>query len=195
MKWIGERISFHEKNDISTFVIYPERKAWALSLMGAWCAMWLTIGIVMTWAFFTLKLTESEQIIVVVFMSFWLYYAQRVGRSFLWMLWGKEMLKINLTELTYKKAIRSYGKAQPYFHENISKIRLSIPEENSIQSVWENSPWVVGGERIEFDYLGKVIRLGRKINEKDAKLLFQILVKRVETFQRKRAKSSTETIA
>jgi hypothetical protein len=67
-----------------------------------------------------------------------------------------------------------------------------MPEENSLQSVWENSPWVVGGERIEFDYLGKVIRLGRKINEKDAKLLFQILVKRVELFQRKRAKSTTE---
>ena len=189
MKWIGDRISFHEKNDITTYVIYPERKAWVISLMGAWCAMWLTIGAVMIWSFFVLNLNEAEKIIVVVFMSFWFYYFQRVGRSFLWLLWGKEMLKINLTELVYKKSIRTYGKAIPFFHENIVKMRLTVPEANSLQSVWENSPWVVGGERIEFDYMGKVIRLGRKLDEKDAKLLFQSLIKRVELQQRRRSKS------
>ena len=192
MKWIGKQISFHEDKDRSTFVINPDRNGWVISLMGAWCAMWLTIGAVMTWAFFVLELTQTEQIIIIVFMSFWFYYAQRVGRSFLWLLWGKEMLKINLTELTYKKSIRSYGKAQPYFHENISKIRLTVPKENSLQAVWENSPWVVAGERIEFDYMGKVVRLGRKLNEKDAKMLFQMLTKRVEAHQRKRAKVSND---
>lgn len=190
MKWIGNRISFNEEKDIATFVIYPEKKGINISLMGAWCAMWLTIGAVMTWAFFTLNFSETEQIITVVFMTFWFYYAQKVGRSFLWMLWGKEMIKINQTELIYKKAIKSYGKAIPYFHENIHKIRMSVPKENSIQTVWESSPWVVGGERIEFDYMGKVIRLGRKIDEKEAKMVFQMITKRVDAHVRKAAKRS-----
>lgn len=188
MKMIGHRISFNEDKDIATFVIYPEKKGIYISLMGAWCAMWLTIGIVMTWAFFALQLTETEQIITVVFMTFWAYYAQRVGRSFLWMLWGKEMIKINQTELVYKKAIKNYGKAVPYFHENIQKIRMTMPKENSLQAVWENSPWVVGGERIEFDYLGKVIRLGRMVEEKEAKILFQMMTKRIDQHLRKAAK-------
>ncbi|MCT4561019.1 MAG: hypothetical protein N4A41_06545, partial [Crocinitomicaceae bacterium] len=83
---------------------------------------------------------------------------------------------------------KNYGKAVPYFHENIQKIRMTMPKENSLQAVWENSPWVVGGERIEFDYLGKVIRLGRKVEEKEAKILFQMMTKRIDQHLRKAAK-------
>lgn len=185
MKWIGNRISFHEDKLKTTFVIYPEKKAWVTALMGAWCAMWLTIGVVMFWASFALGMTETETIITFVFLAFWFYYAQKVGRSFLWMLYGKEMLKINENSLTLKRAIRKYGKATPYFFDNIERIRMSIPKENSIQSVWENSPWVVGGERLEFDYKGKTIRFGRKLPEKEAKMLFQLVTKRVEAKHRK----------
>jgi hypothetical protein len=59
-------------------------------------------------------------------------------------------------------------------------MRVTTPKENSVQTAWEKSPWIVGGERIEFDYLGKVIRFGRKLEEQDAQLLFKYLTKRVE---------------
>ncbi len=190
MKWIGERISFKEDKKKSTFIIYPEKKAIVNMLMGAWCAMWLVIGITMTWAFFTLKLTQQEKIIVVIFMIFWMYYAQRVGRAFLWLLYGKEMLKINEVGLTIKKSIRGYGKAKVYFHENIDKMRMHQPKENSIQEIWENSPWVSGGERLEFDYKGKVVRYGRKLPEKEAKTLFQMITKRVEAQIKNNKKTS-----
>jgi hypothetical protein len=44
---------------------------------------------------------------------------------------------------------------------------------------------VKGGEILEFDYMGKVIRFGRKIDEKDAKLLFNLISKRIEERLRK----------
>jgi hypothetical protein len=49
-----------------------------------------------------------------------------------------------------------------------------------MQAVWEISPWVRGGERIEFEYQGKFIRFGRKLSEKDAKLLFNLVTKRID---------------
>lgn len=185
MKWIGERISFDEDKNKATFIIYPERKAWVTGLMGAWVAMWLSIGAIMVWAYFTLKLTNQEQIIIWIFMAFWAYYAQRVGRSLLWLLYGKEMLKINEVGLIIKTATGKYGKAKEYFHENIGKMQIHIPKENSMQTAWENSPWVNGGERLEFEYKGKIIRFGKKLPEKEAKLLFQMIVKRVEAQVRK----------
>ncbi len=191
MKWIGERISFHEDKNKSTFIIYPEKKALVNMLMGAWCAMWLAIGVTMIWAYFTLKLTEQERIIVGIFMVFWTYYAYRVGKSFLWLLYGKEMLKINEVGLSIKKSISGYGKAHEYFHENIDKMRMHQPKENSMQAAWEESPWVSGGERIEFDYAGKVIRLGRKLPEKEAKTLFQMITKRVEEQVKRNRKSNS----
>lgn len=190
MKWIGKRISFNEDKNKATFIIYPEKKAVVNMLMGAWCAMWLAIGVTMVWSFFTFELTKQENIIIGVFMVFWFYYAQRVGRSFLWLLYGKEMLKINEVGFSIKKSILGYGKAKEYFVENIEKMRTRQPKEKSIQETWENSPWVAGGERLEFDYKGKVVRFGRKLPEKDVKLLFQMVTKRVEAQIKRNKKSS-----
>lgn len=180
MKWIGERTSFVDDKNKTTIVISPENIGWQKPLMGAWFSMWLTIGIVMIWAFVTLKLSQQEQLIVVVFMVFWLYYAYRVGKQFFWLLWGKEFIKINEAGIHLKKGIKKYGKAHTYFLENISKMRMHEVEQTSIQAIWEKSVWIKGGERLEFDYMGKVIRFGRKLNEKDSKLLFQLVSKRIE---------------
>jgi hypothetical protein len=179
IKWIGERISFLDDKSKTTFVIYPEDITWHKALMGGWFAMWLCIGATMAWAI-SLDLSEQEFIIVLVFLTFWAYYAFRVGRSFFWILWGREMLKVNETALFIKKSVKGFGKTTPYYIENIRKIRVEFPKENSIQAVWEASPWIRGGERLEFDYLGKTIRFGRKLNEKDAKLLFSVITKRIE---------------
>ena len=185
MKWIGERISFVDDKEKSTFVIYPSSPTWVKGLMGAWCAMWLVIGITIIWSAFTFKLSDQENIIIVIFLAFWAYYAAKVGRSYFWILWGKELIKVNEAALFYKRSVKQFGKSTPYYLENIKKIRMSQPKENSLQAVWETSPWVRGGERLEFDYLGKTIRFGRKINEKDAKLFFNVLTKKVEERVRK----------
>jgi hypothetical protein len=185
MKWIGERISFVEDRLKSSFVIYPGTKAVIKSLMGAWFAMWLVIGSTMIWVFSTFVLRDQEFLIVVIFLVFWLYYAVKVGRSFFWIMWGKELIKVNEAALIYKRSVKNYGRATAYYLENISRIRVFQPKDNSLQAVWEDSPWVRGGERIEFDYLGKTIRLGRKLNEKDAKLFFSLLSKKVEERLRK----------
>ena len=185
MKWIGKRISFIDEKAKTTIVIRPENVSWVNSLMGAWVAMWAVIGFTIVWSYFNLTLTDQELIIIVVFMTFWLYYAVRVFRSFVWLLSGKELLKIDEAAVYYKKSVWGYGKSNAYFLENISKIRISRPKENSAQAVWEKSPWVRGGERMEFDYMGKLIRFGRKLNEKDAELLFKLITKRVDERLRK----------
>ena len=185
MKWIGERTSFVDDKTKTTIVIDAENIGWQKSLMGAWFAMWITIGSIMFWSL-TLGFNQQETIIVVIFLVFWSYYAYRVGRQFFWLLWGKEYLKINESAFSIKKGIKGYGKAHSYFLENIEKIRVEQPKETSIQAIWEASPWIRGGERLEFDYKGKIVRFGRKLNEKDSKILLNLIAKRIEDQLRKR---------
>ncbi len=180
MKWIGKRISFIDDKDKTTIVIYPEDVVLIKGLMGAWFAMWIAIGALVIWSFFNLKLTNQEQLILWIFLTFWFYYATKVGRSFLWLMWGKELIKIDETAFHYKKSIRNYGKSTPYYLENIQRIKTNEPIERSFQAVWEASPWIMGNERIEFDYLGKTIRFGRKLESKDTQLLFNLIVKKIE---------------
>ncbi|MDB4515970.1 hypothetical protein N9089_00055 [Crocinitomicaceae bacterium] len=180
MKWIGERISFVDDKSRSTIVIEPAHTGWVRGAMGAWVFMWYTIGYAVAYAYFFQNLNQQETIIVFVFAAFWLYYAVRITKSWFWLMWGKELIKIDEVAMTYKRSIRRYGKAMPYFLENITKIRMSHPKDNSIQAAWEKSPWIMGGERLEFDYLGKVVKFGRKLNEKDAQLLFKLITKKID---------------
>jgi hypothetical protein len=189
MKWIGTRISYVDKDNKTTFIIQPEHPAITKALIGAWFCMWIAIGAVVTWYWATHPMKKELQLILLVFMIFWLYYFIRVGRSFFWLMWGKEMLKIDKISLTVKNSIKGYGKAKEFYLENIDKIRVSVPEKNSFQTAWENSPWIRGGERIEFDYMGKTVRFGRKLDEKESKLLFQVVTKRIEDHLRKKKQS------
>ena len=179
MKWIGKRISFEDDKQKTTIIIYPEDVTWIKAVMGAWVGMWYSIGVIVIWALITLPLSQQEQIIVAIFLSFWAYYAYKVTRSFFWILWGKELIKIDEVALWYKKSIKGYGKAVPYYLENIKKMTVHQPKEKSIQAAWEKSPWIIGGDRIEFDYLGKMVKFGKKINEKDTQLLFSLVTKKV----------------
>jgi hypothetical protein len=179
MQFIGERISFVDDKKKTTIIINPDRNSWINAMMGAWLAMWYVIGFVVIWYLFSFELKQQERIILYVFLSFWVYYAIKVTRSFLWLLFGKELIKIDETALNFKKSIGNYGKSIPYYVDNIKKFSLKIPEKNSIQAVWESSPWVNGGERLSFHYFEKEISFGRKLNEKDAKLLYNLVVKRI----------------
>lgn len=186
MKMIGERVSFIDQPKKLTIVINPEDKFWQKGLMGAWFAMWLTIGLTMIWSLYTLDLKQQEKLIVVIFLCFWVYYLLKVGRALMWILWGKEMIKIDQEGFTYKKSIKGFGKSSNYFLENIDKIEVVFPKENSIQAIWENSPWIQNAERIHFSYINKPIRFARKLNEKDVNLLFKLITKKVEECLKKK---------
>ncbi|XOV68920.1 MAG: hypothetical protein ACFHU9_06990 [Fluviicola sp.] len=192
MKWIGERISFVEDKNRTTIVIEPVNAGWVRSAMGAWVFMWFAIGISVIINYNSLGLDENQAVFIWVFMAFWAYYAVRVTRSWLWLMWGKELIKIDEVAMTYKRSIKKYGKANPYLLENIQKMRVSTPKENSVQAAWEKSPWVVGGERLEFDYMGRLVRFGRKLNEKDAEMLFRYITKRIEQQIRKNKKNQAK---
>jgi hypothetical protein len=185
MKLIGERISFNDTKEKFTVVIEPEKNGLVNSLMGAWLSMWLTIGAIVIWSLSTLKLNEQEKLILYVFLVFWFYYAFRVSRSFLWLLFGKELIKIDEISLTIKMSIKNYGQSVPYYFENIKNIKYEIPNSSSIQSIWESSPWINGGERLHFEYFDKVIRFGRKLNEKESHLLFNLITKQIKERSKK----------
>jgi hypothetical protein len=107
MKWIGNRISYLDDQNKTTFVITPEQIGVVKALMGAWFFMWFAIGVTIIWSYFVLHFTQQEKLILGVFMVFWLYYFVRVGRTFLWILYGREYIKVDKISVTIKTSIRT----------------------------------------------------------------------------------------
>lgn len=184
MKKIGDRISFEDSKVKATIVIVPERNHIVNMLMGAWLGMWFCIGAVVIWSLFQLVLKEQERIILYIFLVFWCYYAFRISKSYLWLLFGKELLKLNKDAFYIKNSFFGYGKLNPYYYDNIKDFSFHIPEVRSIQSIWESSPWVSGGERFEFEYFGKIKKFGRKLNERDSRLLSNLLKSKIKSLSK-----------
>ncbi|MBM3165090.1 MAG: hypothetical protein FJZ80_06470 [Bacteroidetes bacterium] len=179
MTSIGDRISFVDHGQKITIVILPKKQPIAIALMGSWLAMWLTIGVVCIWSLFMLLLNEQERIILWVFLTFWGYYAFRVSRSFLWLVWGQEFLKMDNLGIHLKKSLRNYGQSIPYYYENIKGLTYEVPDEQSFQSIWELSPWIQGDDRFQFEYFGKIVKFGKKLSLKEAQLLSKVIEKKM----------------
>jgi hypothetical protein len=185
MKWIGERISFVDKKDYLTIVIYPPKIGFKRILILVWTLVWYIVGaLVFSQLFY--DYSEKEKIYIVVFLSFWLYYAVRVTRTLLYLYLSREFIKLDETALRIKRSTGKYGVAKQYFIENIAKFNTVELKERSFQAIYEESPWVRGTDKLQFEYLGKTISFGRKLNDKDAELLFKLLVKRIEQLLRKK---------
>jgi len=183
MKIISKRISYVDNNKLSTIIILPEQSSIINALMGAWLAMWLTIGITVISCLFILSLNQQEKIILYIFLSFWLYYSITVGKTFIWRMVGKELIKIDELGIHIKKSIFNYGKAIPFYFEHIESFRIDVVEKKTLQAVWESSPWIKGKDSIFFDYKGKTHGLGRKIDEQEAQILLKLIKKNRAKFK------------
>lgn len=183
MKWIGERISFVDRKDEITVVIYPPNIGGKKIALIIWTILWYAVGgAVLSQLFY--DYSQQEKIFMIVFLSFWLYYAVRVTRTLVYISYGREYIKLDKTALRIKKATGKYGKANQYFLENISKFETFELKDSSFQAVYENSPWVRGTDKIQFQYLGKTISFGRKLSAKDADVLYKLLLKRIDKLLR-----------
>ena len=111
-----------------------------------------------------------------------MYYAFRISKAYLWLIFGKELLKLDRDGFHIKNSFFSYGKLRTYYFSNIKDFQFDIPENRTIRAVWESSPWVSGGERFEFEYFGKHKKFGRKLNLKESKLLFDLLKAKIKTY-------------
>ena len=181
MKWIGNRTSFVDKKDSLSFVIYPPKLGRKKNLILIWFILWIFIGGYVTIAFFR-DFSGEEKLALLIFLLFWLYFAIRVLRTILYLYYGREYIKLDKNSLRIKRATGSYGKSNQYFIENITKLSVVPLKEGSFKKVFEDSPWVRGANRIQFECFHKKYSFGRKLEDKDAEMIFKILTRRIEKY-------------
>lgn len=177
------------KKPMTTIVIKPERTGWKDALMTAWLLMWTVIGVYVLYELIAVNHTRDEKITLIIFFSFWFYFEWRVLKAFLWIKFGQENIKIDKEYVWIKRSIGKYGKSKNYLIENIKDIAIRKPNPRSFAQQFENSYWVVGGEKINFDYFTKTIHFGRKLDDTDAKLLAKVFHKRIEKYKQLSLKS------
>lgn len=183
-KFIGERISFVKTKEQLSVIITQEIPRWKETLLLTWIMAWLFCGIL-----FILELTQrsnqQERLFFTIVIAFWAFFFVRIGKAYLWRKGGREMIWISPTELTVKNAWWSYGKAKSYFLDNVKEVSLiPVDPKNFMQSL-DRSFWVVGGENISIKYMKKELRIGKQLDDKEARQLAMLLDKSIAEFRRK----------
>lgn len=182
VKFLSKRISTQQQENAFSVVISGKIERWKESALMAWVIAWTLCG-----AFFVYQLTvdlpDETKMGIFILLFFWLYFEIRVGRALLWRLWGFEQLRFKEGQLSIKRNIKGYGKRRDYFLANIEGFKYVERAERSIIASMEESFWVVGGERLYFDHLGKKVGLAMQLSEPETRKLQELLNKQLKKYR------------
>ena len=191
---MGNRILVIDEKDNCKIIITPKKERWKEAILFAWLMAFTFVGFYMMYLLFfgldsidnskiegdPTTVLRNQKIYLLVFVAFWMYFEFKVLKGFLWLWKGKELIRITKEEITIKNSIISYGKANRYFIENLKHFDLVEHKTFSFGFDYENAFWRQGTDTLIFDVNGKAIGLAKKLNERDAKLLWRLMKDRMK---------------
>ena len=174
MEYIGKRISIkRSENELSIVILSLINKVKNRFLF-LWFILWSISGLIVLSQYFIMP-DPNTKTAIIVWMGFWAYFEYKIFHAYLWRKSGKEKIKINDKKLLYKRDVLGRGKIKMYDIDIIKNLRLIEPKEDSFIENLNNSYWVIGGEKLAFDYYGREIKFGLQLDETDAKALLKLM--------------------
>jgi hypothetical protein len=168
MEFLSERISAQRKDGVLSVVISPRLSRGREALLLAWVLAWTLCGLYVAYELFRMPAGEQRSF-VLAFMAFWTYFEIRMVRVVLWRTKGFEKWRIKEGVITIKDEILGYGKANDFFVENIRKLGLIDMDRTSWKWQMNESFWVMGGERLGFEHMGRKVVFGKGLTDEEAK--------------------------
>ena len=172
--FIGNRIQVKRNHREIIIEISQRVKRWQETLMLLWLSAWSFCGMVFFYHSFT-STNRSEQIFFIICSSVFLFFFVRIGKVFFWRMKGKEIIRISEGKIHLRNAFGRFGKTEIFQFEQIFKLGIIKKDPTSFLSFLDESFWVIGGERVGFNYASQKIRLGKQLSPKDAELLLRVL--------------------
>lgn len=170
MKVIGQRISILKKDKLLSIVILPTDDKKKLVLLFLWLMAWTVCGMIVMANYFQLT-DKNAKIYLIIYLSFWAYFEFNIVRTFIWKRFGKEKLWIKDGILHYQREVNQKGKVREFNLDLISRFRIVELSTTKLADTINQSFWVKGGERLEFDSQSQLIRLGMQLSDEEARLI------------------------
>ena len=182
---ISEKVSFRNTAEFLNIIILGKIERWKESLLVAWCVAWVFCGgVVITEV---LGSTDRDaRMMFIVFMAFWAYFLFVVLRITLYRRGGNELIRVEPEFVILKRSFFTFGKSKTFHLENIKSFQKIELPERSLSSIFENTWWVFGGQKLGFEYQGKFVKFAMQISKKDQELLFNLINKKIKGFQKRK---------
>lgn len=181
---IGKRSSLSVKDKVFSLIIIPTHEKGKTGLLFLWLFAWTISGIIVISSYPQIR-EQNAKLMLIVWIAFWAYFEFKIIRVFMWKRFGKEKLWIKNGTLYYQQDINGRGKVKEFDANLITDLRVLTVEKTSFADSFNQSFWVKGGERIEFNSQGKLVRLGMQLPDEDANRI----VNELKSFLKKTASS------
>ena len=175
MERISDRVTVDRSDGRTSVVINARLPKGKEAMLVAWFVAWIAVGGYVLYERGKLPASDPMRQYLLLFLAFWLYFAVRVGKAVLWRLKGFELWRLKDGIFTIKDSILGYGKARPYFIENIQRLGLLAVDRTSLKWQLNDSFWTIGGERLGFEHLGRKVIFGKGLNDEEAKRVLFVL--------------------
>jgi hypothetical protein len=173
---VTNRLHISTDSDGAAITINGKLEPWKTVVLVLWLAAWLCVGAAVIMEF--VRITEREmKLLLVVFLVFWAYYLWKVGQVCIYRIQGYEEIRIAQGEVLVTRNILGSGKPKRYFIDNIAGLKHIVIPEKSWAASYENLWWVLGGERVGFNYQDKFVRFGMQLSEQETQELIRFLKK------------------
>ncbi len=170
MKVIGKRISIVKKDHLISVVILPTDNNKKLMLLFLWLMAWTVCGMIVLVSYFQLK-DANARIYLIVYLSFWAYFEFSILRTFIWKKFGREKLWVKDGVLHYQREINKKGKVREFNLDLVSRLKIIELRPIKFADTVSQSFWVKGGERLEFESQGHLIKLGMQLSDEEARII------------------------
>lgn len=174
MKVIGERISILKKDHLLSIVILSSNDKKKLAGLFLWLLAWSICGVIVFANYFQVT-NEKAKTFMIVYLSFWAYFEFNIVRAFIWKKYGKEKIWIQDKKLHYQREVNKKGKIREFEIDLINDLKLIELSKNSLADTINQSFWVKGGERLELNCQGKVLRFGLQVKDEEARAVLKEL--------------------
>lgn len=182
-KFIGKRISVIQSKQELRIEITQQIERWQEALLIGWIAAWTFCGCVFLYYSFA-PAERVQQIYFMILSAVWLFFFVRITKVYIWRKIGKEVITISSGKLSIRNAFGKMGKTQDFLFHNIFKLGLVKKDPTNFFAFLDNSFWIIGGDKVGFNYNGAKIMLGKQLSVKDSELLVRVIESGMREFKK-----------
>ena len=180
MQNIGDRIEVNQGKSELLVKIFPKISPRDKLILNIWLVAWTLCGVAVISQLLVGGYSDQEQLFMLIYLVFWVYLELKVLHAYRWNKWGKEIIQLREGKMEYTKEIGKRGLPVIFNVDQSIRFRYVSEVEKGIWNEINKSPWMVGGEVVEFAVEGRVRRLGMKLDAKEGERLANLLNKYVK---------------
>jgi hypothetical protein len=181
IKKIGERITVKRSKERWTILISQSTARWHETALLIWLLAWTFCGIVFI-KYLIYSEPFNDRMFFAVSTAVWMFFFYRIIKAFLWRKSGEEVITFEHGKMSLRNKILGRGRIEDFNFDNVFKLGLVKRDPANFFSFLDDSFWVIGGDRIGFNYGKEKIRFGKQLNERDAELLLRVVQSAMKQF-------------